>query len=837
MSKLEFIESVDNRQIQTWYADIILPVAIPKKYTYRIPRNKVEHCYKGSRVIVQFGKKKIYTGIVAEIHNKPPQGYEAKLILEVLDDTPLITETQLVFFEWVASYYMCTLGEVIQAALPSGLKLNSESSIQLHPEFDFESHPFEFTPEEEMILRLLKSQETLSIGDIGQKLEIKNIQKHLRNLSKKDAIIIFEKVSEKYAPKKEKRIVLHEEFRNEQALNQLLETLSKSPKQESILLGYYQTLLDNKQPFSYELGIPYSVFTKGDYSISSVNTLIKKKIFDKFEVIIPRIPISEEQAEVSLSEIQNQACEEILKGFESNQPVLLHGITGSGKTEIYLDLINKVLESGQQVLFLLPEIAITTQIIARLSKAFGRSFGVYHSKYSDNERIEIWNDVLSGRINFVVGVRSSIFLPFSSLGLIIVDEEHETSYKQHQPAPRYHARDTAIYLSKLHHAAVLLGTATPSIESYFNAISDKYKLIELTERYGNAKLPQIQIIDQSKAFKKKQVKGEFSDILLEKLVKCKEDGLQSIIFQNRRGYSPLLNCMDCGWVGKCIHCSVSLTYHQYKSELKCHYCGFSESIPQSCPDCGSTAIKTVGFGTQKLEEDLTLLLPDAQIQRMDLDTTRSKSSYENIISAFEHHRTDILVGTQMVTKGLDFDKVQLVGIVDFDRMLHFPDFRAAEKSFQMSIQVAGRAGRRDQQGEVIIQSKTPDAPVLRHIVKSDWKGFYAQEIEERKQFHYPPFVRLLKISIKHSDKTRAFQASRYLGELLRHSNLSIGILGPEEGLINRIKNKYIFEIMIKFPKGMAQLAEAKQYIQNLQNQVKTKKEFKSIQFVNDVDPI
>ncbi|MDH5381955.1 MAG: primosomal protein N', partial [Cyclobacteriaceae bacterium] len=515
---------------------------------------------------------------------------------------------------------------------------------------------------------------------------------------------------------------------------------------------------------------------------------------------------------------------------------LLHGITGSGKTEIYIDLINKVMESGQQVLFLLPEIAITTQMISRLYKAFGNSFGVYHSKYSDNERVEIWNGVLDESIRFVVGVRSSIFLPFQNLGLIIVDEEHETSYKQHQPSPRYHARDVALVLSRLHQCSIILGTATPSTESYFNAEKGKFDLIELNTRYGEAQLPEFKIIDIKTERQKKKTKGEFANLLLELLKSNLENNYQSILFQNRRGYSPILNCDDCGWTAKCVQCSVSLTYHQYKKELKCHYCGYSEPIPTTCPDCGSNKIKTVGFGTQKLEEDLSLLLPEAKIARMDLDTTRSKSSYDQIISNFENNEIDILIGTQIVTKGLDFGKVNLVGIVDFDRMINYPDFRSFERAFQLSVQVSGRAGRRDIPGKVIIQTRKPGTEIINYIQKNDWKGFYNDELLERKNYHYPPFTRLVKISVKHKFAETASKAAFHLTELLRERLNSTFLLGPEPGVISKIRNLYIYDILLKFYRNDADLQEKKNVIIDIENSIKANRNYTGVRINNDVDP-
>ncbi|MDH5382472.1 MAG: primosomal protein N', partial [Cyclobacteriaceae bacterium] len=555
MSQLEFNTSSPVER-STYFADVILPLAVPKKYTYRIPGMDCEKIEKGFRVIVQFGKRKIFTGIVSKIHEVPPGGYEAKLILAVLDDSPVITPVQLELFDWMAAYYMCTPGEVLQAALPSGLKLSSESKIQIHPVFSIETSEYEFSVEEIDILDIVQNNELMGYSEISDRLNKRNIYQSIKSLIDKNAVIVFEQVSEKFTPKREKRIVLSEKYRKEKSLQLLLNDLGAFEKQENILLGYYQIIKNEKRNLEDSMGVPYSSLTGAEYSKSSLQTLIKKEVFEKFEIIVPRIQIKEGIAKVKLSKEQDEVAGKILQSFEMKKPVLLHGITGSGKTEIYIDLINKVMESGQQVLFLLPEIAITTQMISRLYKAFGNSFGVYHSKYSDNERVEIWNGVLDESIRFVVGVRSSIFLPFQNLGLIIVDEEHETSYKQHQPSPRYHARDVALVLSRLHQCSIILGTATPSTESYFNAEKGKFDLIELNTRYGEAQLPEFKIIDIKTERQKKKTKGEFANLLLELLKSNLENNYQSILFQNRRGYSPILNCDDCGWTAKCVQCSV-----------------------------------------------------------------------------------------------------------------------------------------------------------------------------------------------------------------------------------------------------------------------------------------
>jgi primosomal protein N' (replication factor Y) len=576
-----------------------------------------------------------------------------------------------------------------------------------------------------------------------------------------------------------------------------------------------------------------------EISESSLSTLVKNNVFEEFDIIVPRFDVQDKSDPplILLSEEQERAQAAIFKSFESHTVALLHGITGSGKTEIYINLIRKALDSNTQVLYLLPEIALTTQIVHRLKKVFGSAMGIYHSKFSDAERVEVWNGVLQGKFNFIVGVRSSIFLPFDNLGLIIVDEEHDSSYKQQDPAPRYNARDVALMMAQMHHAKVLLGSATPSIESYYQTQQGKYGLIELNKRFGDAQLPQVMLADMGRERKQKTVKGEFSGLLLKKIDEALKLKEQVIIFQNRRGYSPMVNCEDCGWVPKCVNCAVSLTYHQFRNALVCHYCGYKESLPQQCPTCTSTRIKTVGYGTEKLEEELSLHFAEAQVQRMDLDTTRSKNGYETIIDQFERGETNILVGTQMVTKGLDFDHVSLVGIFNADRMIHFPDFRSYERAFQLITQVSGRAGRRDKPGLVVIQTSGPDHPLLKTILKHNYKDFFNTELADRQLHDYPPFTRLIEITVKHTDKKICKTASETLADQLKQNLSYIRILGPGEPAISKIRNQFLMNILLKVPRGKFDLANIKKTIVTLSTQLVTEKEFRSVRVMVDVDPM
>lgn len=821
----------------TLFAELLLPVPIPKLFTYRIPAALNESVQVGQRAIVQFGERKILTGIIASFSTQPPKGYEAKYILELLDDYPVVTPVQFKFFQWLTEYYCCTPGEVLNAALPAGLKLSSESMVQLHPSFDWDSTTFEFSEKEEIVLRKL-AQESLGYSDISKLLGVKNLHSILKSLSKKEAIILFEEVKDKYKPKVERRIRLTPHYLIAENIETLFEQLGSKPKQEEVLLKYLQEIPVLQNATSNKNGMVRNQLLKNDISESSLNTLIKNAVFEEFELIISRFDSNETLPEhvIELSADQMSAEKQLIEQFETTSTVLLHGITGSGKTEIYIQLIQKALAGGSQVLLLLPEIALTTQIVQRLKRIFGTAMGVYHSRFSDNERVEVWKNILSGQFKFIVGVRSSIFLPFENLGLIIVDEEHDPSYKQQEPAPRYQARDSALMLSHLHHAKVLLGSATPSIESYFQTQQKKFGLVTLSKRYALAQLPTVSIANLQVDQIRKTNKGEFSSLLLSKIETALSNDEQVIIFQNRRGYSPTISCEDCHWIPKCVNCAVSLTYHQYRNALVCHYCGYKESMPVECPTCTSKRIKTVGYGTEKLEEELKLYFPDVPVQRMDLDTTRSKSSYETIIEQFEKGETKILVGTQMVTKGLDFDKVSLVGIFNADRMLHFPDFRSYERAFQLITQVSGRAGRRNKQGEVVIQTSQPEHPVINFVLHHDYANFYQAELNERQQHAYPPYSRLIEITLKHIDKKICRNAAQEIAEKIRQSIPNILVLGPGEPMISKIRNQYLMNILIKVARGNQALPQIKHDLLQHVDLLQKVKEYRAVRVIIDVDP-
>lgn len=822
----------------TLFAELVLPVPIPRLFTYRVPAGLNEKVKPGQRAIVQFGARKILTGVVANVHHQPPRDYEAKYILELLDENEIVYPQQFQLYRWIADYYMCTLGEVINAALPSGLKLSSESVIQLNPAFDPDTTEFDFSEKERILLARLRS-ESLGHSEVSKLLGAKSIYAILKSLTAKGAIIIFEQVKEKFKPKTEKHLRLAQAYTPQAKLESLFETLASKPKQEAVLLKYLQEVPVFTHPELNQKGLLGAKLLDGEISESSIATLIKNKVLEEFEVVVPRFGFPDQNLEhpVLLSEKQEEARNAILKCFEQQGAALLFGVTGSGKTEIYIDLIRKALDGGSQVLYLLPEIALTTQIVQRLKRIFGSEMGVYHSKFSDNERVEVWNGVLNGKFRFVVGVRSSVFLPFDNLALIIVDEEHDPSYKQQDPAPRYHARDVALVMAQHHQAKVLLGSATPSVESFFQTRQNKYGLITLADRFGEARLPEIRFADQVVERKLKKNRGEFTSALLDEIKATIGNKEQVILFQNRRGYAPMVQCQDCSWIPKCINCAVSLTYHQYRHAMICHYCGYREELPAKCPTCGSGRILTQGYGTEKLEEELHLHFPDAHIQRMDLDTTRTKTGYENILEGFESGETDILVGTQMVTKGLDFDRVSLVGVFDADRMMHFPDFRSYERAFQLIMQVSGRSGRREKQGKVVIQTSNTSHPLFTFVLDHQVTGFLQEQLADRQAHFYPPYSRLIEITLKHMDKKICREAADILAQSIREKVKEAKVLGPGEPMIARIRNEFLMTTLLKIPRNTGKLAEIKQSLLGIAAALSQRKEYRSVKILFDVDPV
>ncbi len=818
------------------FAEVIVPVPVPNTFTYKLPEEDQE-IQVGVRVVVPFGKRQIVTGVVIRLHNERPEKYSAKSILEVLEITPSITPLQIKFFQWMAHYYMGFVGEVLNNALPSGLKVHSESRMCLHPEYDIEANSESLSDQEFQLLSTLKTSETLTYEEAKSITGVDSIYRLIKSLYYKEALLLFEHFKEKYKPKIEKRIRLSAAYLADSALDDLILKLDKKQKQADVLLKYLQDCPVFQAPEKNDLGMAYATIKQSGLSESSLKTLVKNGVFELFTRTIPRVSFDNNTNEVNpLSKEQNAALDKIFQCFEDKNIALLEGVTGSGKTEVYIHLIKTALENGGQVLYMLPEIALSTQIVNRLSKIFGPEMGVYHSKYSDNERIEVWNGLLRNKINLVVGVRSSVFLPFSNLALVIIDEEHEPSYKQFEKSPRYQARDSVLKLAQLTGAKVLMGSATPSIETLYNVAQKRFAHVDLSGRYQDVTMPSTQIIDLTRAQKKKQLKGSFSQELLDAIGACLEEKRQAIIFQNRRGYAPLLNCNDCGWIPSCESCAVSLTYHLHRNELKCHYCGFTEFVPKKCESCGSTNIQTIGFGTEKLEEELEIHFPEARISRMDQDTTKNKYGYQQIISDFENGSIDILVGTQMVSKGLDFAGVKIVGVMNADSSLFFPDFRSHERAYQLMVQVSGRAGRKEGDGMVYIQTRQPEHNIFQQVINADNRAFYDLEIEERKANHYPPFVRLIKITIKNREEHLAEESAQKYCNLLNYHLGAGRVLGPITPIISRIRNLYIREILVKVEKNGVNIQKVKQILFTQKGELLHELKLKSTKVIFDVDP-
>ncbi|MCF8461577.1 MAG: primosomal protein N' [Flavobacteriales bacterium] len=814
------------------FVEVILPIPLEGTFTYRVPRDMETEIQVGKRVVVPFGRRKLYTGIIYQIHDRPPTAYQAKYVDDLLDDAPIILDTQLAFWDWMRQYYMCHLGDVMNAAIPSGLKLSSESRLTIHPDFDGSMEDLE--PEEHDILEALQNQDFLTMEDIATMVRKTHVHRIVRLMADKRIIVQYEELQQKFKPKKEIIYRLAQWLEDKEKLEEVFDALGRAPKQLEALMQFLQCSRTGKGK-----GIVKRQVLVGDHYISdaAVNALIKKDILIKDEVEIARLEDTSSWAKhgIVLTEVQDKAFEELSHSLIDKDAVLLHGVTGSGKTEIYIRLIQEHLANGNQVLYMLPEIALTTQIIKRLQEHFGEKVGIYHSKISDNERVEVWNKQLSDEpYQVILGARSSLFLPFQKLGFVILDEEHEHTFKQHEPAPRYHARDATAYLCKQAGAKLLLGSATPSIEAYYNGKRERIGLVHLNERYGGIQLPFIEICDLKVERKADSMKGPFSSQLLQRITETLERNQQVIIFQNRRGYSSFLQCNNCGWVPDCINCDISLTYHKYSNDLRCHYCGHGDKPPSICPQCQSTYIKTKGFGTEQIEEELALLFPQAVVARMDMDTTRGKHSYARIINDFEERRVDILVGTQMVTKGLDFDHVGLVGILSADALLNYPDFRAFERAYQLMAQVSGRAGRKGRRGLVVVQTSDPQHFIIDQVVKNNYEGMYEVELAQRKQFRYPPFIRMITITIKHRDREVVDKASDVLAKELAQIPDML-LLGPEYPLIQRIRNKYNKQIILKM--GGQNIKERKARIFSIIRSVHAQKEFRSVFFQPDVDPV
>lgn len=808
----------------TRWAEIIMPLALPVTYTYAIPAQLLEKAKPGCRAEVELRNKK-YAGIIKAIQDTAP-AYNTKPILNILDDEPILYPQQLQLWNWMSHYYMCSEGEVMAAALPTHFKLSSETVLIFNEEAgdDFSN----LNDEEFLVAEALLIKKELRLTEVQQILDITHVYPIIKKLIDKKVCFVWEAMDEKYKVKKENYVLLNPAYNNEEELSKKLNDWKGAPKQMELLLAYLHLEKQSGDVLQSELLKKSGATAAQLKGLTDKNILqIERRSVDRIKTLPRNVAIDFE-----FSEAQQAASDAVTKAFEEKPVCLLHGVTGSGKTQVYVKLIEHYFMQGKQVLYLLPEIALTAQIIRRLQKHFGGNITIYHSKFNDNERIELWNKIRTGEVKIVLGARSALFLPFKQLGLIIVDEEHDASYKQQDPAPRYNARDAAVYYASLFGAKVLLGSATPSVESYFNAVHHKYALVELNERFGGLLLPAIEIVNTRQVAQKGKVM--ISPQLKEAMQNALEADRQVILFQNRRGYNPYLICGTCGFIPQCDHCSVSLTLHKYSNKLHCHYCASQYPKLVTCPACGSNNWLEKNFGTEKIEEQLEEEFPKHRIARMDVDSIRGKSAHDNLIRLFEQHRFDILVGTQMVVKGLDFDKVSLVGILDADGLLSFADFRVNERAFQLMEQVSGRAGRKDKQGTVVIQATNVKHPVLQLVQQHDYKTFYQMEIENRKEFFYPPYSRVILLTLKHKDKTVVENAADKLVALLRQ-DLGEYIVGPAPPVINRIRNQYLMEILIKLPKEHGMSGTYKKVIRNHINLLGSEKNYKSVIVMVDVD--
>lgn len=818
------------------FVDVILPLPLQASFTYALPPEMDGQVQIGCRVVVSFGRKKFYTGIVRNVHYLKPQEYEVKEVSAVLDEHPILVPLQFRFWEWLADYYLCTQGDVYKAALPSGLKLESETVVEYNPDFEA-AEPL--SEREQKVLDLLAVEPEQTVTRLEKESGLKNILAVVKSLLEKDALFVKEELKRTYKPKTETRVRLTEAACNERRLHFFFDELQRrAPKQLDLLMKYIELSgclggREVKEVSKAEL-LKRSGATPAVFS-----GLVDKGVFEVYQQEVGRLE-TVSQAVMSLNELnvhQQRAFDEIRASFRVKNVCLLHGVTSSGKTEIYIHLIDEAIRRGKQVLYLLPEIALTTQITERLKRVFGSRLGIYHSKFPDAERVEVWQKQLSHEpYDIILGVRSSLFLPFQRLGLVIVDEEHENTYKQQDPAPRYHARNAAIVLASMCGAKTLLGTATPSVESWYNATEGgKYALVELKERYKEIQLPEIIPVDIKELQRKKRMNGPFSPLLLQYVREALEQKEQVILFQNRRGFAPMIECHTCGWVPKCKNCDVSLTYHKGLNQLTCHYCGYTQPVPRQCPACEGVDLRNRGFGTEKIEDDVKAIFPEARVARMDLDTTRTRTAYERIIHNFQQGRTDILIGTQMVSKGLDFDHVSVVGILNADSMMNYPDFRAYERAFQLMAQVAGRAGRKNKRGRVVLQTKSIDHPIIPQVMHNDFEGMVAGQLAERQLFRYPPYYRLVYVYLKHRNEQLLDVMAQTMAAKLR-AVFGARVLGPDKPPVARIQTLFIRKIVLKIETN-APMARARQLLVQVQQEMVAEDRFKSLIVYYDVDPM
>ena len=812
------------------FVEVILPLPLERNFTYAITAAEAQFIRPGFRVAVPFGKRNVYTGVVYKVHNNPPVAYEAKSIHSILDKSPILNSFQFQLWEWISNYYMCTMGEVLRASLPSIFLLESETLISLNKSIDSEIS--NLSDEEYLVFEALEQQSSLKIDEINTIINKKNSFPILQRLLDQKIIVSEQEVSEKYKPKLVRCVKIHSDYENQNNLQDLLESLTRSVKQRELVLNYFSLATQNTQIEVSELK------TKSNATSTQIKALIDKGVFEDYFFQTDRVKFENSGVGISkdLNNYQELALKQINTSFETYDISLLHGVTSSGKTEIYVKKIEDIVAKGKQVLYLVPEIALTSQLVHRLKQYFGNKIAVYHSRYSQNERLEVWNHVLnnSESARVIIGARSSVLLPFRDLGLVIVDEEHEQSYKQFDPAPRYHARDTSIILASMFKAKTLLGSATPSIESYFNAKNQKkYGYIPLMHRFNNVLMPEIELVDLQDKYKRKQMTNHFSDRLLIEIKDALESGFQVILFQNRRGYSPIVSCNTCGHTPECSNCDVSLTFHQYKNQLRCHYCSFVMAMQASCGACGGVEIDTKGFGTEQIQEEIETLFPDAKVARMDLDTTRGKYSYDRIISSFEKKEVDILVGTQMVTKGLDFRYVKLVGVLNADQLINFPDFRAHERSYQLLQQVSGRAGRTDIRGKVIIQTYNPNHAILQQVSVNDYDSMFLDQLEDRRIYKYPPYCRIIKLTLKHKDYNKVNNGAEWFAISLRRV-FKANVLGPEFPVVSRIRNQYHKNILLKIPQNQS-LVKTKSVINKIKTTFLSTTDYRAVKLLINVD--
>jgi primosomal protein N' (replication factor Y) len=811
------------------YAEIIIPLHLPKNYTWKIPLELIPKANIGTRVEVELRNKK-YTGIIKNLSPDKPEAFEPKDILSVLDDEPILYHTQLQLWQWIAQYYMCSQGDVMNAAVPSHLKLNSESIIVFNEEYGDNFN--QLNNEEFLIAEALLIKKELKLSEVQLILDTKKVFAIIKQLAIKKVCFVWESLKDKYVEKKESYVILNPIYDNEENLSTLLNNWSKAPKQMELLLAYLHFLKTEGIVIKKEL------LKKADATEAQLKGLLDKEILfvEKRAITrLPHLPIIS-QIDFELNASQQNAVAEITNAFTKKETCLLYGVTGSGKTQVYITLLEQILKQGKQALYLLPEIALTTQLIRRLQKHFGGNIAVYHSRFNDNERVELWNKVKSGELKIVMGARSSLLLPYKNLELIIVDEEHEPSFKQYEPSPRYHARDVAIYLASISKANIVLGSATPSVESFYNASLSKYKLVELKERYGNIALPTMEIVDMKLQNKNKKEKTILSTELETAITQTLLQGKQVILFKNRRGYVPFKVCSSCGWMPECKHCNVSLTYHKSKNHLVCHYCSTIYATVNTCVACGNSKFEEKNFGTEKIEEIVAETFSKAKVGRMDVDSVKGKNAHTNLIQQFEQGKIDILVGTQMLVKGLDFEKVHLVGILDADSMLNFADFRVHERAFQLMEQVSGRAGRKKEQGRVVIQAMQSNHPLLPIIQQHNYNAFFNVEIEARKEFFYPPFSRLIQLQFKHKKQEIVQRAAAYFANNI-NPNFQKYIIGPAEPVINRVRNQFLMELLFKLPKDTSTINQCKDAILNQIAILQNTREFSGIIVISIVDPI